>query len=181
MRRQNQRRIDAGLVGARRAELRLCHRLWPFCEVGIGAMEGQHPLDVALREALLLGELVVKIASQAGNHAGAPALLLLASVNKAADLPVEPDQLGIDGQHRPRLGLTHALTDLAQQGRVVGRQGRQLGHGSVSPASGSVSISIWPESRRGRSRSRVRRRFSMLFSSTSTSSRMGATKAAYRC
>ena len=52
------------------------------------------------------------------------ALLLLAPVDEATDLPVEPNQLGIDGQHRPRLSLTHALTDLAQQGRVVGRQGR---------------------------------------------------------
>ena len=129
MRRQNQRRSEAGLVGARRAGLRLCHRLWPFCEVGIGAVEGQHPLDVALREALLLAELVVQVAGQAGNHAGTPALLLLASVNEAADLPVEPNQLGIDGQNRPRLGLTHALTDLAQQGRVASRQGRQLSHG----------------------------------------------------
>jgi hypothetical protein len=38
----------------------LCHRLWPIrrlqaiCKVGIGAMERQHPLDVALGEALLL-------------------------------------------------------------------------------------------------------------------------------
>jgi hypothetical protein len=159
MRRQNQRRSEAGLVGARRAGLRLCHRLWPFCEVGIGAVEGQHPLDVALREALLLAELVVQVASQAGNHAGTPAFLFLASVNEAADLPVEPDQLGIDGQHRSCLGLAHPLPDLAQQGRVVGRQGRQLGHGSVSAGSGSASTSIWPESRRGRSRSRVRRRF----------------------
>lgn len=92
MRRQNQSWSEAGLVGARRAELRLCHRLWPFCQVG--------------------------------NHTGTPALLLLAPVNEAADLPVEPNQLGIDGQHRPRLSLPHALTDLAQQGRVVGRQGR---------------------------------------------------------
>jgi hypothetical protein len=92
--------------------------------MGVGAVEGQHPLDVALREALLLGELVVQVAGQAGNHARAPALLLLAFVNEAADLPVELDQLGIDGQHRPRRGLTHALSDLAQQGRVVGRQGR---------------------------------------------------------
>lgn len=159
MRRQNQRRSEAGLFGARRAELHLCQRLWPFCEVGIGAVEGQHPLDVALREALLLAELVVQVASQAGNHAGTPAFLLLASVNEAADLPVEPNQLGIDGQHRPRRGLTHALTDLAQQGRVVGRQGQQLGHDFWRAGSGSASTSIWPESRRGRSRSRVRRRF----------------------
>lgn len=159
MRGQNQRRSEAGQVGSRRADLRLCHRLWPFCQVGIDAVKGQHPLDVALREALLLAELVVQVAGQAGNHAGAPTLLLLASVNEAADLPVETNQLGIDGQHCPRLGLTHALTDLARQDRVVGRQGRKLCHDSISTGSGSASTSIWPESRRGRSRSRVRRRF----------------------
>jgi hypothetical protein len=139
LRRQNQRRSEAGLVGARRAELRLCHRWRPFGQVGIGAVEGQHPLDVALREALLLRQLVVQVAGQAGNHAGAPALLLLAPVNEAADLPAEPNQLGIDGQHRPRLGLTHALTDLAQQGRAVGRQGRQLGHDHSSLCRGRSS------------------------------------------
>jgi hypothetical protein len=175
LRRQNQRRSETGLVGSRRADLRLCHRLWPFCQVGIGAVEGQHPLDVALREALLLGELVVQVAGQSGNHAGAPALLLLASVNGAADLPVEPNQLGIDGQHCPRLGLANPLTDLAQQGRVVDRQGRQLGHDSVSAGSGSASTSIWPESRRGRSRSRVRRRLQTCLVSVTICRCIGST------
>jgi hypothetical protein len=62
----------------------------------IFAVKGQHSLDVALRESLFLGQLVVQIAGEPGNYPRAPAFLFLAVVDQGADLPIETDQLGID-------------------------------------------------------------------------------------
>jgi hypothetical protein len=41
--------------------------------------------------------------------------LLLASVDQSANVPIQANELGIDGQHSPRLPMAHALLDVAEQ------------------------------------------------------------------
>ena len=71
----------------------------------------------------------MQIAGQSGNHAGSPALLALAPIDQAADLPVKADQLGIHRQNGPGLRLAHPLADVSQQGGVVGGQRGDVRHG----------------------------------------------------
>jgi len=76
----------------------------------------------------------VQIAGQARNHRRPPALLLLAGVDQGPDIPIQADELGIDGQHGPRLRVAYALLDVAQQcGVIGGREGNGLiAHGLIS-------------------------------------------------
>jgi len=71
----------------------------------------------------------VQIAGQTWDHAGSPALLALAPIDQAADLPVKADQLGIHRQNGPGLRLAHPPANVSQQGGVVGGQGGDVRHG----------------------------------------------------
>ena len=104
------------------------HSLWrKLPRLRIGPREGQHAVQVAAREALELRQLVAQIVGQARDDAGAPPFGRLALVEQPADAPVQPDQLGIDGQHRPRLRGLDARLDVGEQLGVVGQF---AGHGA---------------------------------------------------
>jgi hypothetical protein len=95
-------------VGWRRPRLcdRKCSRLLHNWGGVVLTVETDHVLEVPLREAFHLRQLVVKVARQTRNHSAAPALASLPFGDGSADVPIEADQFCIGGEHRstPRSG-----------------------------------------------------------------------------
>ena len=94
----------------------LDHGPWPNCEkVSVGGPKLDHPLDVSLREPLLLRQFILQVRCQPGNAPRTPAFSFLAGGDQATDVPEEANQLRIRGEGGAVLGLTDPAFDVAEE------------------------------------------------------------------
>jgi hypothetical protein len=96
--------------------------------------ERAHVLEIRSREASDVRELPAKVGRQPVDDPATPTLTLLPHQDLAADLPVEADQLAVDGEygagacrHDPCLDLGKELWVLSRH--LLGAAGRRLSHG----------------------------------------------------
>jgi hypothetical protein len=94
--------------------------------------ELRRELDVSLGETLHFRQFAPQVAGRPGDDGGTPAPLSLPLFDQAADTPVEPDQLAVRGEYRPRLRSLHAGLDFLEEIREVCRSGRlRLAHATL--------------------------------------------------
>lgn len=95
-------------------------------------MEGDHPADIPLGEALHFRQFVGQFASQARDHGGAPAFLLLPDGDHAANIPVKVHKFSIDRPQGSRLGLLDSVLDLLEEDwEVGGHPENRFAHGKT--------------------------------------------------
>src|ERR1022692_2119328 len=112
---------------------------------GPGVGEAAHVVEVGTREAGHLWEVATEIRGQSVDDLGAPALAPLAVENLVPNLPVELDQLAVDGEYGTSACGCDPRLDLGEELWIVGRQLRRplldrLSHGLVVPGG---SDGIW--------------------------------------
>ena len=120
-----------------------CHRRWQNFRVGPG--EGAHAPEVAGGEARDAGEGGGEVAGHALDDARAPALPLLLGGQVSPDLPVEQQQLAVDGQGGAQLGGADALLEVGEEGGVAGGGGFSRGEFARSGDRGGLGIryGVW--------------------------------------
>src|SRR5262249_30705572 len=84
-----------------------------FAGPGVGQVEGTHPVDVGTGKALDAGKGGLNVPGQTLDDTGAPAITFLTLDDTLADGPVKQDQLAVDGQGGPGLGLADAILQIA--------------------------------------------------------------------
>lgn len=74
----------------------LCHSLWRNLAMArVGPVEGHHAVEVASREPADVGKVVPDVGREPRDDGPTPALLLLAGIDHAPDVPVEVQHLGV--------------------------------------------------------------------------------------
>jgi len=84
--------------------------------------EAPHVVEIRPREACDGRELPTKVGGQSVDNPATPALAPLALEDLVSDLPVELDQLAVDGEYGPGACACDPRLDLGKELRVVGRQ-----------------------------------------------------------
>jgi hypothetical protein len=100
--------------------------------------------EVRAREAGHLWEVTTEVRSQSIDDLGAPSRALLTLEDLVPDLPVEPDQLAVDREHRTSPGRRDPGLDLGEELRIVGRQRSQPGSWTVATRLLDVYGPLWP-------------------------------------
>jgi hypothetical protein len=118
----------------------LSNSLLDDCVLGPGLGERAHVHEVRSGEPAEVGEHLAQVMGQAFDDFAAPSLVGLAVEDVPADLPVEPEQFGVDRQRGTLPGGVDAVLEASQPVRVplgrVGESRHLVGHRtSLSAAS----------------------------------------------
>lgn len=130
------------------AARQLCSRLLHKFADRRGFCEGSHVFEILWRKSGHCREGAAQVGAEPVDDARAPAFLPLPGDDVAADLPVEQDQLGVDGEGRLQSSRGDPLLQDGEEGGVAcwkhglsGRHRRSLERAS-SPARSSLALSM---------------------------------------
>jgi hypothetical protein len=112
----------------------LCKYLLHKCRLWPRLGETAHVEQVSTRESLHVRKRRRQVPGKLIDNLRTPALSLLTFQDVAADLPIQQDQLAIDGKHSPLLDVLDVLLDTGQPGGVIDWQHEDITHsGDLSP------------------------------------------------